>query len=155
MRAIGFRAEKNSLHFAVIDESTDPPECDTDKLKIQGGKPTAKELALLRTEVLNLIETHSPDVIGVRTSDKPQSMRYAQSLFERARIEGVVMEASASKGISVVAGPSATIKSGMKTKTKLSDYSDVDEIRGIDLTGKRNASLRDAVYAALAALGKE
>ena len=64
------------------------------------------------------------------------------------------MEASASKGVKVVSGPAGTIKSGMKTKTPLKQYAELDEVRGIDLSHKRNPALREAVYAALAAIGR-
>ena len=124
MKAIGFRAEKRLVHFAVVDNSVDPTECTTDKLKIRGNRPTAEELALLRTEVLNLIDMYQPEAVGVRTPDRPKTARYIQSLFDRARIEGVIMEAAASKNVRVVAGPSGTIKSGMKTKRSLREYSE-------------------------------
>jgi len=153
MRALGFRAEKTLVHFAVLDDSK-PGTVTTDKLKLKGDRPTAPELGLLRNEVRNLIDTYKPDAVGLRLSDKPQSMRYIQSSFDRARVEGVVMEAAASKNVKVVAGASATIKSGMKTKRPLREYADVDEVKGIDLSDKKNESLRDAVYAALAAMGK-
>jgi hypothetical protein len=153
MKAIGFRAEPNQVHFAVIDSAT-PTECTTDRLRIGGGKATAEELALLRTAIVNVIEMYKPDVACVRTSDTPQSLRYVQSSFERARIEGVIMEASASKGVKTIAGPAVTIKAGMKTKTPLKAYAELDEVRGIDLSRRKNPALREAVYAALAGLGR-
>jgi hypothetical protein len=64
------------------------------------------------------------------------------------------MEASASKGIKVISGPAVTIKAGMKTKKSLSSYAEMDEVRGIDLSQKKNPVLREAIYAAIAALGR-
>ncbi len=155
MRAIGFRAEKTVVHVATVDDSSDPPHCSFQKFAIDAKKPTAEELTHLRVAVVNAIDTFHPDCVGVRTSDQPKVMRYFQSYLDRARVEGVIMEAAASKGLTVTAGPATTIKSGMGTKHSLKKYANLDKVREIDLSGHKNESDREAVYAALAAIGRK
>jgi hypothetical protein len=154
VKAIGLRAEKMLVRFVVLDGDA-RKRVDNGKLELGERGSFAKELSLLRTALLNVLKLYKPDCCGMRLSDNPQSKGIIQSLFTRARIEGVCMEAIAEFGIPLTAGTSVTIKAKMHTKKPLREYASVDEIRGIDLTGRgqKNVEYRDAVIAALAALG--
>src|SRR5690242_4205897 len=93
VKAIGFRAEKLCLRFVVLEGDNDPRHiADDGRLNIGEKRPVSEELALLRTALLNVLKAHKPDRCGMRLSDNPQSNGIIQSLFARARIEGVCME---------------------------------------------------------------
>jgi hypothetical protein len=152
MKAIGFRAEKTVLWFAVID-SDKPKELLADgKVAIQGGG-LAESFVLLRTEVLNLLKTYKPNRGAIRLSDRPKGAANVLSMLCRARVEGVAIEAAGAHGLDLVTGASPTIKSGLKTKTAIRDYAAQDDLRGIDLSKKKNPNFREAVVAALSILG--
>ncbi len=154
MRSIGFRAEKEQVAFAVVDcDGNGNCELHADGKLSVAGDETSKALALFRNEVMNVISKYKPVAIGMRTSDNPKQTRFFQAMLSRARVEGVILEAAGFRSIKVHYGASSTIKAGMGTKKRLSTYTSADSIRGIDLSGKKNVIVREAVLAALAALG--
>jgi hypothetical protein len=156
MKSIGFRAEKSVVWYVVLEGVDDPRKIiDEGKLAIADDEHVGKEFVLLRTQLINLLKERKPDVGGLRTSDAPQQTGSILSMFARSRVEGIVLLAAAECGLSLLAGPSATMKSGMGTKTPLKKYVSASEIRGIDLSarGRKGEQYREAVVAALAALG--
>lgn len=156
MKAIGFRAEADGVRYVVLEGDADPRAIVADgKIEVGERRNICEELRMLRTEVANVLKTFQPDRGGIRLSDTPQHMANIQSSFTRARIEGVVLLVAGEFGMALKAGAAGTMKSGMKTKTSLRDYAKADELRGIDLTirGRKSVEYRDAVIAALAALG--
>jgi hypothetical protein len=157
MRSIGFRAEKALVRFAVVESGSDSAMAlvADDKFMVPEDAPLSDSLTQLRTQLLSAFSRYKPDIAGIRLSDRPQGQSNIQSLFSRARIEGVVIEAAGAAGIKIVPGASATIKSGMKTKRAIREYTDDDEIRGIDLSNKKNQNLREAVIAAISVLERE
>lgn len=157
MQTIGFRAETGVVHYAVVDSALGPEALRMPadgKVLLQGDEPSPKALHLLRTQLITIIQSYKLDGAGVRLSDKPQGPANVLGMLKRARVEGVILEAIGACGLSAVAGASATIKSKMKTKTAIREYAEQDSIRGIDLSAKKNKILREAVVAAISALGK-
>lgn len=154
--AIGFRAEKKLVNLAIVstdDHGGNETLVTEEKLVLQMDCDPAEALSILRKRLITLFDLHSPSSIGVRLADKPQRTAHLQSMFSRARVEGVILEAAFSSGIKkIIAGPASTIKSGMKTRTPIRDYLKLDEIRGIDVSGKKKPEFREAVIAALSAL---
>jgi len=155
MRAIGFRVEKEAVHYAEVSGTQGSPVLDDhDKIRLQQGVDISEALALLRTHLCTLFEAQSPDVVGVRLADRPHRNANVMAMLVRARVEGVVLEAAGAKGVPVLAGASTTLKSGLKTKTSLRDYVDGDEFRNVDLSSVRNAMSREAIVAAVSAMGR-
>jgi hypothetical protein len=154
MRTIGIRAEPTVLHFAIVDgEPSAPKLFATDKLLLQQQCSGAEALSILRTQFLNVLNQNKPEAALVRLPDRPKGQTNVLSMFERARVEGVILESLASFGIPVIGGMSQTIKSKMKTKRPIREYVKEDDIRGIDLRKIKNKSRREAIIAAISALG--
>lgn len=155
MRTIGFRAEKLELRWVVIEGDSPPlTVVDEGDIKLGESRPIADELVLLRTAVLNVLKTYKPSKGAVRICGRPPGMGNIQSLFTRARIEGVVLEAAASIGMPIKASLEPTVKAGMKAGKSLSEYASQDEVRGIDMTarGRKNSIFKDAVFAAISVM---
>lgn len=154
MRTIGFRVEKSQVWFAVVDAtSDDPAKMPADgKLMIQDG-PLSESFVLLRTDVLNLLKTYKPARGAIRLTDRPKGSANVLSMVARGRVEGVIIEAAGAYGLDLVTGGSPTIKSNLKTKKAIREYIEQDDVRGIDLSGKKNKIFREAVVAAVSVNG--
>lgn len=158
MRAIGFRAEKDRVHWVVVDGTCDHPVKVADgQLRPPQTYTFDKGLTWLRDSIRTLLEQHKPDVAAMRCSEtylprrpKPNSL---ESMFERCRIEGVAIEAAASTGVSVNHGKLQQIASGMGTKSAKA-YVDATEVRGMDIDDLP-AKRKEAALAAISALPKE
>jgi hypothetical protein len=155
MRTIGLRAENTLLRWVVIEGESDPRSLvDEGKIELGEKLPLSEELVLLRTALLNVLKLHKPRHGAMRTAGRPQGMGAIQSMFTRARLEGVAIEAVGTYGIPIKVGPEQTIRAGMKATKALKNYSTDAEVRGIDITakGRKNDTFRDAVYAALSVM---
>jgi hypothetical protein len=133
MRTIGFRAEKLSLRWVVLEGERNPlAVVAEDEITLGEKRPIAEELVLLRTAVLNLLKTYKPVSGAVRISGRPKGTGHILSMLTRARLEGV-----------------------MKASKPLKGYKSQDEVRGIDMTvrGRKNDVFRDAVFAAISVRG--
>ena len=119
MKAIGFRAEKDSITWAVVDDSTTPHVIDGfDKIRAPESYTEAERLALFRERLKALIQQRSPDIAAVRypeTSSRRSGT--TNSARMRSRVEGVILEASQSEGIDVMTGALATIGARLGTRT--------------------------------------
>ena len=156
MRAIGFRvAGKTAVHYAVVSGSKEHAVLeDRGKITLQQNDDLPMILADLRSRLLPLFQDHAPEGIGVRLADLGGRQKTnAHSVAARSRSEGVILEVAGTERIATVAGPNATIKSKLKTKTSVRGYADSDdEFRGIDLAEIRNKEQREAIIVAVAAL---
>lgn len=155
MRAIGFRADRTTVHwFAVEGTPEEAVSLGSDKIRLQAGSAEAEAFPILRTQILSLFTQFQPDIVMVRAPERPQGLSNIAGIFARARIEGVILEAAGSQNIKAIAALSQTIKSGMGTKTPVRSYVASDQLRGIDLSDKKNALLREAAIVAISGLGK-
>lgn len=148
--AIGFRADPSAVYWAVV---SDPPL----RVEASGKLPAPKSydeaaaLGWYRTEVRNLIDQYKPKCAGVRYQEPVARIRSIKSTCQRVRIEGVVLEASNSKGISVLTGAMATITAELESESAKA-YIETDSFRGLDWSALSD-NLREAVLVAGAALG--
>jgi len=104
-----------------------------------------------RERVLQLIDQFSPEASAVRYAESFNPYKEGNSGRLRCRIEGVVLEALASKAIPVVTGSLATISAKLGSGAK--KYLDRKDYRGLDWS-KLKKNRREAVLAAVANLPK-
>jgi len=71
-------------------------------------------------------------------------------MYERCRVEGVVIESLSSRGIELVIGPLATVSSGLGTKAA-KQYLQRDDLRGLDWR-KHRGNRREAILIAVSVL---
>lgn len=107
-------------------------------------------LSWFRTRVLFLIDTYAPVAAGVRFPEPSARGGNKDSAKQRSRVEGVLLEAVNSRGLSITSGALTTIASRLGTK-KAKKYIDEAELRGLDLS-KLPPHRREAVLVAVAAL---
>jgi hypothetical protein len=109
---------------------------------------------LFRDRVQNLIAEYKVSAAAVRLSEtylkhKPKPNVLA-SMFARARIEGVVLEAARASGIPVHASQLVSISARLGSKSAKA-YVTGGEFRGVDLSSKQ-PNRREAIVAAVSAL---
>ena len=122
MRALGLRAEKDRVHWAIVEGATDSPSLVAhDKVSAPATYSEPQALRWYASQLHQLMLEYKPNVIAVRLSETFLQSKPAptalQSMFERARIEGVMLQTAAAQGVSVVAGPMAMMRSKLGTKS--------------------------------------
>jgi len=158
MRAIGVRVEKDKVHWSVVEGTPEQPVLVADdKFSAPKTYDVSAQLAWYRKRVRTLIEEYAVDHVAVRYAEtflrhklKPNVLA---SMYARARIEGVVVEAAASLNVPVLTGTLGTISAGLGSR-RAKSYLESGEIRGIDLNGKPT-NRREAILTAAAALAGE
>lgn len=157
MRSVGFRAEKDRLTWAIVEGTVaSPVRVADDNYSAPKSFSEADALAWYRERVQTLIDTYSPKSAAIRVAEtflrsKP-SPSSLSSMFARARLEGVVIEAAVSKGMGIMIGRLQQISSGMGSKSA-KGYIGSTEVRGIDLADVPKYR-HEAVLAAISVLGK-
>jgi hypothetical protein len=154
MRAIGFRAEKDGAHWAVLDRDGSIYRIhDEGHYRAPKSFDEAPGLAWFRERVQALVQKHSPTKAGIRYAETylgPIGKAQLASLFRRARVEGVISEALASKNIPVGVGSMQQIASRLHSKSA-KRYVESGEFRGLDLSEKSDL-LREAIIVAASML---
>lgn len=151
MKAIGFRAEPSALNWAVVDNSTTPPTViDVDVLTAPTVYDEPAALKWFRDNVNLLIDTYMPQVAAVRSPETHIRFPQLATLYQRSRLEGVIVESAHSRGINVVIGPLGTISKNLGTKSA-KKYLEQDDLRGLDWR-KHKGNRREAILVATSAL---
>ncbi len=103
-----------------------------------------------------MIEEHDAKVAAVRFGEtylqRGAKGKVLASMFARARIEGVVMEAARSCNAQVFIGQLAQISARLESP-RAKAYLESGELRGISLEGKPQ-NRQEAILAAVSALGE-
>ena len=113
-RAIGFRVEPGLANWAVVTGTSDAPILEAaSKLTSPSTFEEPQALAFFREGVLLLLEQYKPDVVAVRYAETFGRQSVRESDYRRCRIEGVILEASNSRGIRLVTGALAAISKNL------------------------------------------
>src|SRR5438874_800755 len=107
MKALGFRAEPATVHYALVEGSRDTPLLSADgKFSAPVTYGDSEALAYYRDRVLNLIDQFKPDAVVIRFAETFYQRKLGPamftSLFARARIEGVVLVTAQTAGVRAV-----------------------------------------------------
>jgi Holliday junction resolvasome RuvABC endonuclease subunit len=153
MRAIGFRAEAATIHWAVVEGTSDEPVL-VEHGNIAAAAALGDEsrcLSHLRDRVLETIESFGPDVAAVRY---PEVVRKSNSVSgdARIRVEGVILEACASQNLKTFTGMSKSMSARLGTKT-VKGYLTSDNVRGLQWPMKKQ-NCRESIMVAISALEK-
>jgi len=155
MKAIGFRAEPSVVSWAVVEGSTGEPILNgADKLKAPASFDEAAALKWFREQTQRLVQAYLPSVAVVRSPETffPRQPKY-QSLYQRCRVEGVLVETLYSCGVPVLTGAMATISSKLGSKAA-KHYLPNSDFRGLDWS-KCDDKKKEAILAAASALPGE
>lgn len=154
VNAIGFRAEARAMNWAIVTReggSLILIKADTQDLPTTFDE--AKGLEWCRKRLHQIVDQHRPAVAGVRYPEPSAMKSNVKSTNERIRMEGVILESLASKGISIVTGALTTIKSILGSESAKA-YLKRDDLRGLNWKGLP-ANRKEAIMVAVAALEKE
>jgi Holliday junction resolvasome RuvABC endonuclease subunit len=111
--ALGIRVEAETVLWAVVEGSTRAPVLVADgKIPAPVAEDEAGKLVAQRRAVLDVIGKYTPTVVFVRFPETVFASR-GETPRKRSRIEGVIMEAAASRAIPVRTGPLSTIGKGL------------------------------------------
>jgi hypothetical protein len=152
MIAIGFRAEPSVVNWAVVQgSSAEPVLLGADKLTAPASFDEGAALTWFRDRTQYLVQTYSPNIAAVRSPETfmPRNVKLS-SLYQRCRLEGVVIEALHSSGIHVLTGALATISKNIGSKGA-KHYLETPDLRGLDWS-KYDTNRREAILVAASAL---
>ncbi|MGC1274022.1 MAG: hypothetical protein WBC44_09970 [Planctomycetaceae bacterium] len=154
MKVIGFRADAQTVFWAVVTIGGESPVLEEHgKIRLPKEVDLGDQLHVFRDRLDNIIQRNKPELAALRFQETflPKlNRKNIPSMLVRARVEGVVTFAAAAAGLPVWTGQSAQMKSGMKTKTPVRTYLEMDEVRGMDWSDL-NEKEREAALVAVAA----
>jgi hypothetical protein len=151
MRAIGIRAAATEVFYSVLEGSTDNPVIlHFQKISFPKAFKPSQAFVWLREQFINICNEYDVKAVFVRTAE-PIGKQSVKTVADRARVEGVLIEAAASTGAMVETGPLKTISSLIGAKSAKS-YLEDDEFRGIPNWESLNDKFREASIAGVAAL---
>jgi Holliday junction resolvasome RuvABC endonuclease subunit len=156
MKAIGFRAEPAVVHWAVVEGTVhDFTLVEHDKFGLPKAYDLAPAILWVQERVSDIIDRLEPSVAAVRFAEtyltrKPSKPQHTGSLA-RARVEGAILAAAASKGLEVRTGQIQQIKSRVGSR-RAKEYIQTGQFRGVDLGGIPEKR-REAVLTAVSGLG--
>jgi len=149
-RALGFRADAKTVHWAVVDGTRDTPILiEHDKASAPINLEEGPALSWYRNGAKLIIETHHPTVATIRTAEPIARGSNKEGARRRLRIEGVLLQTMDSCGLKVTVAALATISGKLGSQAK--KYVASGELRGLDLS-KIPALSREAVLVAVAGL---
>jgi hypothetical protein len=150
-RALGFRAESQQIHWAVVEGTQhDPILVAHDKAAAPVDLDEASALSWYSSRVRYVIETYHPARAAIRSAEPFARSGNKEGSRRRLRIEGVLLQTMNSCGLKATTGALATISSKLGTK-KAKRYVESGEFRGLDLSQIAPLA-REAVLVAVAAL---
>ena len=113
MKAIGFRAEKDAINWAVVEGKKESPVLVADgRIAAPQIGDEADSLSYFRQRVLAIIQLHRPAIAMVRYPETfGRRNRAIASMDSRLRVEGVILESVRSTATPVISGALKTISS--------------------------------------------
>ena len=153
-RAIGFRVEPTLVHWALVEGTPEAPILvAVDKIAAPATyDDESRALTFYRERILLLLSQHSPDRVAVRYAETFGRRAAGAKDNQRCRIEGVLIEASSSRGLKVVTGALASISKNLGT-TGAKRYLEANDLRGLDWSKYPAKNVREAILVAASALG--
>ena len=151
-RILGIRAGPKAFHWAVVEGTQEAPSLLAQgKAEAPASYEEPAAIAALRDRVLHLIDTYHPTAVGVRFAESfGGGAGNTDSARRRCRVEGVVLEASHSRGLGVLTGALSRIGAKLGTRTP-KKYIEGGDLRGLDLSALPSPR-REAVLVAVAQL---
>lgn len=151
MISIGIRACPSEVYVVVVEgSSTEPQLIYKTKLKSPASREFAGALSWYREQILTLCEEYDVEAIGIKAIE-PVARKQGGP---RAHIEGVIMEAGASRGLTVGHKAFSSIAAGINAK-KPKAYVGKSEFRTVEGWETLHDNFREAVLAAASMLEED
>ena len=150
-RAIGFRAESDCVHWAVVEGTKDAPVLvGNGVVPAQAGLCEAAVLSRFAERVHSLVNAHNPSAGMVRSIEPTAKPNRSEGPRRRLRVEGVLLQTMDACGLTASVGALATISGNLNVDSAKA-FLDAKDCRGIDLSSLK-PNTREAVLVAIAAL---
>lgn len=150
-RAVGFRVEPNSVHWAVTEGTSEAPVLlADDRFAAPATFSEAQALSWYRERVLLLLKQYEPAGAGIKYTEQAARARAGDSSRTRSRIEGVILEALHSAGLTPLTGTLVKVSARLESDSA-KKYLENNDLRGIRLDRKTPAR-KDAILMSVAAL---
>jgi hypothetical protein len=149
-RVLGFRAEANNIHWAIVEGTRSAPILVArDKAVAPVNLEEAPALSWYTSRLRLIVETYKPAAAAIRTAEPIARGSNRDGARRRLRIEGVLLQVMDSCGLKVTIGVLATISGKIGSQAK--KYITSGELRGLDLSDIPPPA-REAVLVAVASL---
>jgi hypothetical protein len=150
-KAIGFRAEPTTVHWAVVSTSAAGPILeDHGSIGAPKGYEEAAVLTWFRGRTANLINEHGVEAAAIKYTEPIARRGGADAARARCRLEGVILQLAHERGLRIFTGAFRALSGQLGSKSAKA-YLDGDDVRGLDWSGVKPLP-REAVLMALAAL---
>ena len=137
---LGIRAEPTAFHWAVVSGTSHTPVLEDTNVE---AAPTAytlgESLAWIRDRLLQIIDSYRPRKVAVRFPEGIAMSSRTDAAKTRCRVEGVLIEAAASRNIELVTGALNTFKKHSGTESPKQDLAK-HNLRGLDWSNIRTSS---------------
>jgi len=148
---LGIRAHPSGFHWAIVSGTLERPileESGTESAPTVYTEP--ESLVWIREKLAEIIDRFKPTEVAVRFPEPTAMGANKNSAKSRCRVEGVVLEISATKRCPVVTGAFVTFGKylGGSPKAELKS----NEFRGLDWSKQKDVNLREAIVVAVALL---
>lgn len=157
MNGIGFRAGSKEVYWAVVSlDGSEYHLTHVDRIRSAKVDDLAQSLADYRSQIISIYDEYNITAAGIRTAEpiaRTMGAAAREGAIKRNRVEGVILESMAGKGFPYVIGPSSTLKSKVGGRQSMKGYVEADEFHGIDGWEALSSERKEAVYAAVAAIG--
>lgn len=158
MRSIGIKAEQKGLHWAIIEGTKNTWHVIAHaKYTFPKSLNHSQRALNLFGRITSLVEQHSPSCCAIQIGETfykdpaiPPNGKKLAAVMGRARVEGIVIAALASKGVDVSLIQKAQLKARTGTK-RIQSYIDSGQFREIDASNVPKIR-RAAVAAAVSCL---
>jgi hypothetical protein len=149
-RILGIRAEPTAIHWAVVSGTSSRPILEaSDTETAPNAFNEGEVLAWIRQRVLYIIDSYKPTGVAIRYAEG-NAMASTKSAKARSRVEGVALEAAASKDLRTVTGALSTFGKHLGTPSAKAEL-EADDLRGLDWSHK-GVKDREAILVAVSLL---
>jgi hypothetical protein len=149
---LGIRAEPSGFHWAIV--SGDAAAAILEAYGTETAPTSYNEgdsLVWIREKSSHILETYGPMQVAIRYPEGNAQGANKSSAKARCRVEGVILEAAASKNRNIVTGPLATFAKHSGSESPKEDLTRAD-LRGIHLSEYKEKNLREAILVAVSLL---
>jgi hypothetical protein len=148
---LGLRAEPEGFHWAIVTGTLQQPVLEgSGSENVPETFSEGEALAWVRQKAAQIIDLYNPDAAAVRYPERIARGFNKDSAKSRCRVEGVLVEVSSAKNLSVITGALNTFGKHLCSKSPKHDLASED-LRGLDWS-KHKDKLREAILVATSLL---
>jgi hypothetical protein len=154
-RVLGVRAEPAGFHWAVVSDTQESAILEACGIEIAPHAYNEGEsLVWIHQKAAYIIDTYKPTRVALRYPEGNARGANKSPAKSRCRVEGVILEAAASKNLDIVTGALNTFAKHSGIKSPKEDLTK-DNLRGLDWSQYRDKNQREAILVGVSLLPLE